>query len=152
MKLNRRLASLFLISGMLCGLASSARAQSEQNLIHATLVDLPNNTGRIGCIIFNSPDGFPRDHAKATAQARAPIANQAGTCDFKGLPPGTYAIASFHDEFETGKMETNFLGMPQEVYGFSNDARPSALTPPPFSACAFTYSGGVMNITMHAQH
>ena len=152
MKLNRRLASLFLISGIVCGFASSARAQSEQNLIHATLVDLPNNTGRVGCVIFNSPDGFPRDHAKATAMARAPIANQAGTCDFKGLPPGTYAIASFHDQFETGKMETNFLGMPQEVYGFSNDARPSALTPPPFSACAFTYSGGVVNITMHAQH
>jgi uncharacterized protein (DUF2141 family) len=152
MKLNRSLASLLFISGMLCAFASSALAQSEQNLIHATLVDLPNNTGRVGCIIFNSPDGFPRDHAKATAQARAPIANQAGTCDFKGLSPGTYAIASFHDEFETGKMETNFLGMPQEVYGFSNDARPSALTPPPFSACAFTYSGGVMNITMHAQH
>ena len=152
MKLKRRLASLFLISGIVCGFASGARAQSEQNLIHATLVNLPNNTGRVGCVIFNSPDGFPRDHAKATALARALIADKAGTCDFKGLPPGTYAIASFHDEFETGKMKTNFLGMPQEVYGFSNDAQPSALTPPPFSACAFTYSGGVMNITMHAQH
>jgi uncharacterized protein (DUF2141 family) len=145
-------AVLFLISAIVCSFASNARAQSEQNLIHATLVDLPNNAGRVGCVIFNSADGFPRDHAKATALARAPIANQAGTCDFKDLPPGTYAIASFHDELETGKMETNFLGMPQEVYGFSNDARPSALTPPPFSACKFTYSGGVMNITMHAQH
>jgi uncharacterized protein (DUF2141 family) len=147
-----RLASRFLISAIVCGLVSNARAQNEQNLIHATLVGLPNNTGRVGCVIFNSADGFPRDHVRATAQARAPIVNQAGTCDFKGLPPGTYAIASFHDQFETGKMETNLLGMPQEVYGFSNDARPSALTPPPFSACAFTYSGGVMNITMHAQH
>ena len=151
MKPNR-LANLLLLGGIACSFASNLRAQSEQNVIHATLVDLPNNTGRVGCIIFNSADGFPRDRARATAHARAPIVNQAGTCDFKDLPPGTYAIASFHDELETGKMETNFLGMPQEAYGFSNDARPSALTPPPFSACAFTYSGGVMTITMHAQH
>ena len=147
------LAGLFLITGMICSLTASAGEQCcEHNVIHASLVGLPNNAGRIGCIIFNSAAGFPRDRAKAAAEVRAQIANQAGTCDFKDLPAGTYAVAAFHDEFETGKMKTNFLGMPQEAYGFSNDARPSALTPPPFSACAFTYSGGVMNLIMHAQH
>ena len=136
-----------LVLGMFC---ADARAQ-QPNVIRASLVGLPNNKGRVGCIIFNSPDGWPRDRGKAAMQVRAPIQDNAGTCEFKGLPPGTYAIASFHDEYETGQMKKNLLGMPQEAFGFSNDAKPSAVSPPPFSACAVTYSGGVLNVTMNAQ-
>ena len=136
-----------LVLGMCC---ADAHAQQANN-IRASLVGLSNNKGRVGCIIFNSADGWPRDRSKAAMQVRAPIQDGAGTCEFKGLPPGTYAIASFHDEYETGKMKTNLLGMPQEAFGFSNDAKPSTVSPPPFSACAVTYSGGVLDVTMHAQ-
>ncbi len=152
MKRDSFLALIF-AAGIACSFASSARAQCcQQNIIHAQLVNLPNDKGRVACIIFNQPDGFPRDRSKSVQRVRAPIQNESGTCDFKGLSPGTYAIAAFHDEYETGKMKTNFLGMPQEAFGFSNDAKPSALTPPPFSAASFTYAGGMMNITMQAQH
>jgi uncharacterized protein (DUF2141 family) len=138
----------FLVLGFCCG---EARAQ-QPNVIRATLAGLPSNKGRVGCIIFNSPDGWPRDRTKATQQVRAPIQDGSGTCEFKGLPPGTYAIASFQDEYETGQMKKNLLGMPQEPFGFSNDVKPSAVTPPAFSAAAITFSGGVMNITMQAQN
>ncbi len=139
-------------AAMLAAFASSASAQCcRQNVIRAQLVDLPNDKGRVACIIFNAPDGFPRDRSKGVQQVRGPIQNESGTCTFSNLPPGTYAIAAFHDEYETGKMKTNFLGVPQEAFGFSNDAKPSALTPPPFSAAAFSYQGGVISITMHAQ-
>jgi len=152
MRPNWGIAFLFAVV-LTMGPPSHAHAQCcAGNVIRASLVGLPNNKGRVGCIIFNSPDGWPRDRTKATRQVRAPIQDGSGTCEFKGLPPGTYAIASFHDEYETGQMKKNFLGMPQEVFGFSNDAKPSALSPPPFSACAVTYSGGVLNITMNAQH
>jgi len=152
MKPARGLAFLFALL-LSCGISSHAHAQCcGGNVIRASLVGLPNNKGRVGCIIFNSADGWPRDRTKAAQQARAPIQNGTGTCEFKGLPPGTYAIASFHDQYETGKMKTNLLGMPQEAFGFSNDAKPSAISPPPFSACAVTYSGGVLNLTMNAQH
>ena len=41
------------------------------------------------------------------------------------IPFGEYAIKVFHDEYEDGELDTNFLGMPTEDYGFSNDARGS---------------------------
>lgn len=148
-----RILTLFLGIALVCGLASTVHAQCcQQNVLQAHLVGLTNTKGRVACALFSSEDGFPRDRSKAVARVQAPIQNGEGICEFKGLTPGTYAIASFHDEFETGKMKTNFLGMPQEAYGFSNDAKPSSLTPPPFGACSFSYSGGVQNITMHAQH
>ena len=39
------------------------------------------------------------------------------------LPKGEYAIAIYHDKNTNGKLDTNFLGIPKERYGFSNDAR-----------------------------
>ena len=38
------------------------------------------------------------------------------------IPVGDYAIRIFHDENNNQKLGTNFLGIPKEPYGFSNDA------------------------------
>jgi uncharacterized protein (DUF2141 family) len=56
------------------------------------------------------------------------------------LPAGKYAIASYHDENGNGKLDTNALGMPEEGYGFSNDAR-GMLGPPKFSEAVFEFDG-----------
>jgi len=40
---------------------------------------------------------------------------------FEKIPQGVYAVNLFHDENMNGKMDTNFLGMPVEGYGFSNN-------------------------------
>jgi uncharacterized protein (DUF2141 family) len=122
------------------------------NVLRAHLTGLPNNDGRIACVIFNSANGWPRDRAKSVARVQGPIQNQEGVCEFKDLPAGAYAIAAFHDQFETGKMKYNMLGRPQEAYGFSNDAKPAILSPPSFSAASFSYPGGTYDITLHAQH
>ena len=45
------------------------------------------------------------------------------------LPAGTYAISCFHDVNGNGKLDTNFLGIPTEPYGFSNNARPKFRAP-----------------------
>ena len=56
------------------------------------------------------------------------------------LPAGKYAIASYHDENGNGKLDTNALGIPQEGYGFSNDAR-GMFGPPNFSEAVFEFDG-----------
>ncbi len=43
--------------------------------------------------------------------------------------PGTYAIAAFHDANSNGKIDSNFLGIPKEGYGVSNDPRPRFRAP-----------------------
>ena len=37
------------------------------------------------------------------------------------IPPGTYAIKLHIDENENGELDTNFLGIPKEQYGISNN-------------------------------
>ena len=50
-----------------------------------------------------------------------------------------YAIAIFHDANGNKFLDKNFLGMPEEKYGFSNDAR-GTFGPPYFSEASFVVS------------
>ena len=44
--------------------------------------------------------------------------------DLTGLPFGAYAIGCVHDENGDGTLNTNFLGIPKEGYGVSNNPKP----------------------------
>jgi uncharacterized protein (DUF2141 family) len=68
-------------------------------------------------------------------------------CDFEDIPPGTYAMAVIHDENMNGKIDTNWMGIPTEGYGFSNDAK-ALLGTPSFSAASFLYDGRNLDLTM----
>lgn len=67
----------------------------------------------------------------------------------RGLVAGkTYAIAVYHDVNKNKFLDKNFLGMPVERYGFSNDAR-GTFGPPYFSEASFCASAGKkMKITI----
>ena len=55
---------------------------------------------------------------------------------FRGVRPGTYAIALLHDENANGKADKALI-IPKEGFGFSRDAK-VRMGPPKFSAAAFT--------------
>ncbi|ADE13989.1 conserved hypothetical protein [Nitrosococcus halophilus Nc 4] len=39
------------------------------------------------------------------------------------VPEGEYGIAAFHDQNKNGEADRNFLGIPKESYGFSNNVK-----------------------------
>lgn len=55
---------------------------------------------------------------------------------FDKLPQGSYSVSLFHDENLNGKLDSNFVGMPQEGYGFSNNP-PKGFGPPKPELTAF---------------
>ncbi len=55
---------------------------------------------------------------------------------FRELNPGTFAIKLFHDVNANGKLDTNWVGIPREPYGFSNNPR-IRFGPPSFDATSF---------------
>lgn len=55
--------------------------------------------------------------------------------DFPGIPAGTYAVKIVHDENGNGRLDTDWLGIPVEGYGLSND--PPKDRRPSFDASAF---------------
>jgi uncharacterized protein (DUF2141 family) len=42
---------------------------------------------------------------------------------FENIHSGDYALSSYHDKNSNAKLDTNWVGVPSEPYGFSNDAR-----------------------------
>jgi uncharacterized protein (DUF2141 family) len=120
--------------------ASPAAGDPPGDVMRVQVIGLRNDTGRVGCSLFNDPAGFPRDRSKILRHIWAPIRNRRALCRFDGLPPGTYAVVVFHDENSNGKFDTNMLGIPKEGYGFSRDA-PVRFHAPSFKSCAFGFDG-----------
>lgn len=54
-----------------------------------------------------------------------------------GLPKGDYAVTMYHDENSDGICNRNFLGIPKEPYGFSNNFKPK-FSAPKFKDCKFS--------------
>ena len=78
---------------------------------------------------FSSGDKFYRGTVSEATSDR-------WTVTFRDLPPGKYAVAAYVDNNRNGRLDKNFLGMPTEIYGFSNNAR-GMFGPPDFSEAAF---------------
>lgn len=62
-------------------------------------------------------------------------------------PPGIYAAQAFQDVTDQGVVHQNFLGVPRERVGFSNDA-PVRLRGPRFKDAAFSVGDAVERITL----
>lgn len=96
---------------------------------------LENDKGRVAVALFASAEDFP-DQKRALAGQLTRIQKGKASVTFPNLLPGRYAVAVLHDENENSKMDFNFLGMPLEGYGFSNDAS-APFGPPSFDDAAF---------------
>jgi uncharacterized protein (DUF2141 family) len=122
-----------------------------ENVIHVEISGLRNDEGQVLCTLFSSADAFPTKADKAVARLTAKIADRQATCDFTAISLGTYAVSVVHDENSNGKLDTNFIGMPREGVGASNDAK-GHMGPPKFSAASFRYESGRMDLKIHVNY
>jgi uncharacterized protein (DUF2141 family) len=133
-------------------LTAVALAQSSPPIIHVNVLNIRNSTGNIACALFESRDGFPREFLhNATNVVVLKIWDKEARCDFVDIPPGTYALVVIHDENMNGKLDTKWLGIPKEGYGFSNDAK-GVLGAPSFSAASISYDGHNLDMTISLRY
>ncbi len=66
------------------------------------------------------------------------------------IPYGDYGIAVFHDVNGNGKNDANFIGMPKEPYGFSNNAR-GMLGPAKWKDSAFTVNSSKQTLEIRVK-
>lgn len=124
----------------------TTRLESVRVQIHG----IRNTNGDIACAIFNAAEGYPEESTKAYKFIRMASPGNSAICQFNDIPSGTYAIAVLHDENANGKLDKNFLGIPREGYGASNNVRPK-MSAPAFKDAAFSVKAGgttTLNIDM----
>lgn len=106
---------------------------------------LRSNDGKLLCSLHDDPEAFPTKNKLAKGQAVSRIQGGLGRCVFPGIPPGTYAVAMFHDENDNNTLDTSWIGRPIEGYGASNDAK-GLMGPPSFADAKFEH--GTATTTM----
>lgn len=133
-------------------LSDIAFAESLCPGIHVKVLNIRNSTGTVACALFESSVGFPAEYlSSATNIMVIKIRRAQARCDFLDIAPGTYALAVVHDENMNGKLDTNWLGIPTEGYGFSNDVT-ALLGAPSFSAASFLYNGENLDLTISLRY
>ena len=104
--------------------------RSAHGTVLIGLYDSPASFGKaveVSAFLIN-PDRLAAVVLRANAALKSAVV-------FSNLEPGRYAAIAFHDENGNGKLDKNFLGIPTEPYGFSNNVQ-GFLGPPTFDAAA----------------
>jgi len=122
-----------------------------ENRLRVHVLGLRNDHGDIRCSLFSSAEDFPNNGDLMAKTTTAPIVGRTATCEFTGIAPGVYAVVLFHDENGDGKFNRNWIGLPEEGYGFSNDA-PAHFHPPRFDDASFSFAGGTLEIPVNIRY
>lgn len=78
--------------------------------------------GKIQIAVFNNARYFPDNEAGIVLKNSLTVTRAQTTADITiDLPEGDYAISVFLDENGNKKLDTNFMGIPTERFGFSNN-------------------------------
>jgi uncharacterized protein (DUF2141 family) len=113
------MAAVSLIGGARQGIAGSPDPAHGAVEVRVEVATLRNSNGHVLCTLFDSEDAYRQLHPtlQLTVEATRPVT----TCVFHEVTPGIYMISAIHDENDNGKLDKNFLGMPKEGYGVSNN-------------------------------
>lgn len=68
----------------------------------------------------------------------------------ENLPYGDYAVSVYHDENLNGDMDSGFMGIPKEPYGFSNNAK-SSFGPPKWRDVKFSIKSPSVEIAVKVE-
>ncbi len=117
-------------------------AAAKASALTLTVTGIPE-AGILNIGVFETAEGFESKDRGGTGGRPGLVhsarhAVEAGTARLTfEVPKGRYAIKLFLDLNGNAEVDTNFLGIPKEPFGFSNNAK-GKLGPPSFDAAAFT--------------
>jgi uncharacterized protein (DUF2141 family) len=113
--------------------------------VTVNITNIEELKGSLYVQIFDSEKGFDKN-GKPVDTSEVKVTANNHKILFKDLKAGTYAVKLFHDENENGEMDSNFIGIPKEGYGFSNNG--GAFGPSSFEDAAFAVTEVKKEITI----
>lgn len=131
------------------GPGPTATAMSPLTL-QVTAVDFENAEGAAGIAVWDGAEGFPEGIVHALDTTYVDIAHGSAVAEFGPFPPGVYAVTVYHDQNDNQRLDKNWLGMPREAWGVSNDARPR-LRAPRFDEARFDLGAGRQTIEIRVK-
>ena len=109
-----------------------------QHQVEVTIKNVQELKGTIRVSLFNNDQDF----LKKPVEGKSVTAAASGATVVFNVKQGTYAVSVIHDVNDNKELDKGFMGIPQEPYGFSNDAR-GKFGPPSYESSKFAVTGDV---------
>jgi len=132
---------------LIASLSVASQTQVKKGNLKVVVNNIKNKTGQVGFFLFNSEDGFPAHTEKARLSGFVKITGNTVEFTFPNVAMGTYAVFVFHDEDNNKELKTNFIGMPKEGMGVSNNAK-GHFGPPKYDDAKFDFNKPEQTITI----
>ena len=144
----RALLRLFILAVFLAapGLGRAGLGQPGGSELHIVITGVDTDKGVVQYGLYDSAAQFP-DGEERIAKGEVRATPEGVKIVIKGLKPGYYAVAAFHDENLNDSFDQGALGIPLENYGFSNDAR-GFFKAPAFEDARFKVKGRQTTISI----
>ena len=114
----------------------SAVVFAQQNTLTVNITGINSIKGNVYVYLYTSEEGFPIKISKANSFTKAKVISNSVTVYLKNLKPGTYAVSVYQDIDTNGKINQNFLGIPREPVGVSNNVK-GFMGPPKYEDAKF---------------
>ena len=106
----------------------------ENNTLTVEFEGIKTDEAKLFVALYDSEISFLKKAVQGTVVT---VNNGNATAVFNNLNPGIYAISSFLDKNNNGKLDTNFMHIPKEPTAMSNNAKGS-FGPPKFKDAKFS--------------
>ena len=103
---------------------------------HSLIIEIDKLSNNEGTVLLELLDGNEQ-RIQGVSQK---IENNKCIIVIHNLKPGKYAFKYFHDKNRNKKLDTNWIGMPVEGFGFSNNAK-GRFGPPSLEKMIFELNG-----------
>ncbi len=111
----------------------SAGVFAQKYTLKVKIEGFENNNGKLYFQLQNPSQ-------KAVYQSIETINNKVVFVELKDIAKGKYSVRVFHDENNNKKIDKNFVGIPTESWGLSNNVK-AILGPPNFEDSLFELNG-----------
>lgn len=118
------------------------RAAADGTL-RVTATNVTSDAGSLVVWVYDNADAWLGDgwRTRKVVKVAGSRTGESITVEL-GLPAGEYALSVFHDVDDDGKLERNFIGLPKEPAGLSNNLRPK-FGPPRWKDAKFAVGDGL---------
>lgn len=113
------------------------------NTLNIEVVNLKNNEGFLILGLFDE------NKKKVVTVKNIIIVDRKTNIKIDSLKSGKYVVRFWHDSNKNGKLDTNFIGIPKEEFGNSNNIKPN-FGPPKFEDMIFKIENDML-LKMKAQ-
>jgi len=132
-------------------LAACAGNLNAQVYVRLTVTGFRGNEGSLLLAVYDDGSQFPYEPSIEYFWPKDTLTGEKMVVDFDLPVAGEYSFSILDDTDGDGKMDKNFIGLPQERFGFSNDAGPVLFSPPDYADCVVKMAAGTNDMSISLQ-